>query len=120
MRKILITVIMLLCVVSCDSPQNAIRDLESLLNEIEANYQYYSDEDWENISVRYETIETELSQYKFTDEELKEIGRMKGKCLGYMMQHSINDLEEEIRVFSKELEGGIDGFLEIFDNYNNE
>lgn len=120
MRKILITVIMLLCVVSCDSPQNAIRDLESLLNEIEANYQYYSDEDWDYITMRYDAIEEKLSTYQFTDEELKEIGRMKGKCLGYMTQESINNLEEEIRIFSKELEGGIEGFLEIFNNSNNE
>jgi hypothetical protein len=45
---------------------------------------------------------------------------MKGKCLGYMTQQSINNLEEEIRIFSKELEGGIEGFLEIFNNSNNE
>lgn len=120
MRKILIVIIMLLCVVSCDSPQNAIRELESLLSEIEANYQYYSDEDWDYITMRYDEIEEKISTYQFTDEELKKIGHMKGKCIGYMTKQSINDLEEEIRIFSKELEGGIEGFLEIFNDSNNE
>lgn len=119
MRKVFIAVIMLLCVVSCDSPQNAVRDLESLLNEIETNYQYYSDEDWDYITMRYDAIEEKLSSYQFTDEELKEIGRMKGKCLGYMTRQSINNLEEEIRIFSKELGGGIEGFWEIFNDNNN-
>ena len=77
-------------------------------------------EDWDYITMRYDAIEEKLSTYQFTDEELKEIGRMKGKCLGYMTQQSINNLEEEIRIFSKELEGGIEGFLEIFNNSNNE
>ena len=35
---------------SCDSSQSAINDLEVLLQEIETNYQTYTEEDWENMS----------------------------------------------------------------------
>lgn len=114
------TLTLVLFFISCNSSQSAINDLETLLHEIETNYQSYSEEDWENIAITYSAIEEELAKHEYTDEELKEIGRMKGKCLGYMTQQSINNLEEEIRVFSKELEGGIEGFLEIFNDNNNE
>ena len=123
MRNLFLTVvtfIMLLGMISCDSSQSAIRDLEVLLNEIEANYQSYSEEDWENMSLSYSVIEEELAKHEYTDEELKEIGRMKGRCLGYLTKQSIKEIEKQLEDFGKELEGGIEGFLEILSNENNE
>ena len=115
-----VTFVMLLGMISCDSSQSAIRDLEVLLNEIEANYQSYSEEDWENMSLSYSAIEEELAKHEYTDEELKEIGRMKGRCLGYLTKQSIKEIEKQLEDFGKELEGGIEGFLEILSNGNNE
>ena len=123
MRNLFLTVVtfvMLLGMISCDSSQSAIRDLEVLLNEIEANYQSYSEEDWENMSLSYSAIEEELAKHEYTDEELKEIGRMKGRCLGYLTKQSIKEIEKQLEDFGKELEGGIDGFLAVLSNGNNE
>lgn len=105
---------------SCDSSQSAINDLEVLLHEIETNYQTYTEEDWENMSLSYSAIEEELAKHEYTDEELKEIGRLKGKCMGYLTKQSIKDLEKQIKDLTKELEGGIEGFLEVLSNDNNE
>ena len=123
MRNLFLTIVifvMLLGMISCDSSQSAIRDLEVLLNEIEANYQSYSEEDWENMSLSYSAIEEELAKHEYTDEELKEIGRMKGRCLGYLTKQSIKEIEKQLEDFGKELEGGIEGFLEVLSNGNNE
>ena len=123
MRNLFLTIVifvMLLGMISCDSSQSAIRDLEVLLNEIETNYQSYSEEDWENMSLSYSAIEEELAKHEYTDEELKEIGRMKGRCLGYLTKQSIKEIEKQLEDFGKELEGGIEGFLEILSNGNNE
>ena len=123
MRNLFLTVVtfvMLLGMISCDSSQSAIRDLEVLLNEIEANYQSYSEEDWEIMSLSYSAIEEELAKHEYTDEELKEIGRMKGRCLGYLTKQSIKEIEKQLEDFGKELEGGIEGFLEVLSNGNNE
>ena len=123
MRNLFLTVVsfvMLLGMISCDSSQSAIRDLEVLLNEIEANYLSYSEEDWENMSLSYSAIEEELAKHEYTDEELKEIGRMKGRCLGYLTKQSIKEIEKQLEDFGKELEGGIEGFLEVLSNGNNE
>lgn len=105
---------------SCDSSQSAINDLETLLHEIETNYQSYTEEDWENMSMSYSAIEEELAKHEYTDEELKEIGRIKGKCMGYLTKQSLKDLERQIKDLTKELEGGIEGFLEVLSNDNNE
>lgn len=105
---------------ACDSSQTAINDLETLLHEIETNYQSYTEEDWENMSLSYSAIEEELAKHEYTDEELKEIGRLKGKCMGYLTKQSLKDLEKQIKDLTKELEGGIEGFLEVLSNDNNE
>ena len=123
MRNLFLTIVifvMLLGMISCDSSQSAIRDLEMLLNEIETNYQSYSEEDWENMSLSYSAIEEELAKHEYTDEELKEIGRMKGRCLGYLTKQSIKEIEKQLEDFGKELEGSIEGFLEVLSNGNNE
>lgn len=122
MRKILLsylTFALALSFTSCDSSQSAIKDLETLLHEIESNYQSYTEEDWENMSLSYSAIEEELAKHEYTDEELKEIGRLKGKCIGYLTKQSLNDLEKQIKDLTKELEGGIEGFLEVLSNDNN-
>lgn len=123
MKNLFLTVVsfvMLLSMISCDSSHSAIRDLEVLLNEIETNCQSYSEEDWENMSLSYSAIEEELAKHEYTDEELKEIGRMKGRCLGYLTKQSIKEIEKQLEDFGKELEGGIEGFLEVLSNGNNE
>ena len=111
--------ILLMGIKSCDSSQSAVKDLEVLLNEIEENYQFYTDEDWEAMSLSYSAIEEELAKYEYTDEELKEIGRLKGKCMGDLTKQSLKNLEKQIKDLTKELEGGIEGFLEVLSNDNN-
>ena len=122
MKKLLLiclAFILLMGITSCDSSQSAIKDLEVLLNEIEENYQSYTEEDWEAMSLSFSAIEEELAKYEYTDEELKEIGRLKGKCMGYLTKQSLKNLEKQIKDLTKELEGGIEGFLEVLSNDNN-
>ena len=71
------------------------------------------------MSLSYSAIEEELAKYEYTDEELKEIGRLKGKCMGYLTKQSLKNLEKQIKDLTKELEGGIEGFLEVLSNDNN-
>ena len=104
---------------SCDSAQSAINDLEDLSIEIETNHQSYTEEDWNDIALSYSAIEEELTKYEYTDEDLKKIGKLKGKCLGYMTKQTIKDAEKELRDYAKEIEGGIESFFETLSEENN-
>lgn len=116
---ICLTFAMVFSFTACDSSQTAINDLETLLHEIETNYQSYTEEDWENMSLSYSAIEEELAKHEYTDEELKEIGCLKGKYLGYQTQHSMNNMEKQIKNAAKEVDGAIEGFVDVFSNDNN-
>ena len=122
MKNIIIYISVLIAAVvsACNSPQLAIADLESLVSDVEMNHESYTAQDWDNVVASYSIIEEEMLQYDYTDEELKEIGRLKGLYLGYITKQAIIETEKQANDFLKELEGGISGFLEAMSEETNE
>lgn len=117
MRKIIsmcMALVVMLGLTSCNPSESAINKLESLVNKIEANHETFTDAEWVEAAESFEIIVEELDNYAFTEEELKEIGRMKGKCMGYFTKQSIKNFEKELEEISSELEGGFEGFFEVF------
>ena len=101
---------------SCETSQTPVNDLSSLLEKIDNNSENYSEEDWNNITNEFTEIEEELSKYEYTDEELKEIGRIKGQILAKMTKSAVKDLKKQMEDLSKRREGGLEGFFEEFNN----
>lgn len=117
MKKIIfiyLGVVTLFCFMSCDSRKSAIDDLKSLVNNVEVNYDSFTQEDWDNISLSYSAIEEELKKHEYTDEELDEIGRLKGKYLGLQTKYTIENIEKRATEFGKQLDGVIEGFSDVF------
>lgn len=113
MRKLLlvcVSVVMLLSLSSGTPAETALRDLETLVNEIEANHKSYTKDDWKNVSASYSTIEKELDKYEYSSDDIKKIGVLKGKYVGYYTKQSVGDVGTQIKNSAKELKGGIKGF----------
>ena len=119
MRKLITTCVafvMLLFFTACDPAQSVVRELESLATDLEANSHYYDASDWEDAALSFQEIVEELEQYDYTDEELVEIGRLKGVCAAYFTKQAVKNYQSELEDLAKELEGGIKGFLEVFED----
>ena len=101
---------------SCETSQTPVDELSSLLEKIDNNSENYSEEDWNNITNEFTEIEEEVSKYEYTDEELKEIGRIKGQILAKMTKSAVKDLKKQMEDLSKQLEGGLEGFMEEINN----
>ena len=71
-----------------------------------------AEEDWEKIASEYEKIEEEMSKYEFTDDELKEIGKLKGRIYAKMTKNALKDFSKQIEDWGKQIEGGVEGFFE--------
>lgn len=67
-----------------------------------------------------EVIDAEIKQYRdqYTDEEMKEIGRLKGKCAGLIAKKTMNSATQKLGDISKQAEGMIEGFMEGFGEDN--
>ena len=106
---------LLLCVfvfVACENKQTPIKKLEKLNRTIVQESESFTDQDWETAIAEYEQIEQELSMYNYTDEELRMIGRMKGRLWAKISKEYINKTAEGIDFYIKMFEGAIEGFME--------
>lgn len=101
-----------LCFASCETSKTPIEHLESLVEQVEDRYDEFTDEDWEKIASEYEKIEEEMSKYEFSDDELKEIGKLKGRIYAKMTKNALKDFSKQMEEWGKQIEGGVEGFFE--------
>lgn len=103
---------------SCNSKQTPIDELEELAEDVQQNASNYTEEDWQSTTKELELIESEIEQYKneYTDEELKEIGRLKGFYLAQLTKYSIKSFKNGLEDAIKEAEGVIEGFQQGFED----
>lgn len=63
-----------------------------------------------------EILKFQSSKYEYTDEELKEIGKLRGQILAKMTKRAIKDFTKQVYDLSKQLEGGLERFLGEINN----
>ena len=90
---------------SCETSKTPISELSSLVEKVEDRYDEFTDEDWEK-------IEEELSKYDYSEEDLKEIGKLKGRIFAKMTKNAVKDFSKQIEDLGKQIEGGVEGFFE--------
>lgn len=115
MKKLRFCFYLLLCVfvfAACENKQTPIKKLENLNRTIVQESDSFTDRDWENAIAEYEQIEQELSMYDYTDEELRMIGRMKGRLLAKISKEYLDETAKGIDAYLKMFEGALEGFME--------
>ena len=108
----LIAIICSLLAISCNKTKTSIDELSLLIEDIEENSDNYTDEDWEYVIEEYSLIEQEMENYEYTDEELREIGRLKGIFAMKIAKQVLKDYTEDIKDMQLQFEGGLDGIKE--------
>ena len=99
---------------SCNSKQDAISQLETLCEELQENGDKYTIDDWDAAIAEMNDIDDMIKQYQseYSEEELKEIGRLKGLCLAHFTKNSAHSLKNQLKNVMKEAEGIFEGFTE--------
>ncbi len=85
MKKIISTLLILVCCItlsSCNSKQRTLDRLKAFPEELSDNYRDFSEDDWDDAIIQYEEITDELDQYDYTSAERHKIRRLKAKCMG--------------------------------------
>jgi len=99
---------------ACVNSQTPIKELEKIAKEVEENYNSYTEEDVEKVLAKLEVLEKDFEKYEYTDEELREIGRLNGRMSAYLTKAALNNLSSSMGDLFQELGGGIEGFMEAF------
>ena len=107
---------------SCNSKQSPINELSDLAEEISENGNNYSDEDWEAAADQFEGITEELEGYNYSDEEQKEISKLKARvCFLFGSKYGKNKIKQFFNEMSgamEELNDSLDMTNELKDLFN--
>lgn len=119
---ILFCVSLFFCLTACTTKQGPISDLANLTEEVKTYGASYSEDDWKSVAKELDAIEKEIELYKdeYTNEELKEIGRLKGILLVQHTKNTVKSIKERVESAVNETEGLIEGFLSSFNNKSSE
>lgn len=100
--------------ISCNSKQDAISRLETLYEELQQNGEEYTADDWDAIITEMNDIDDVLkqNQSEYSDEEIKEIGRLKGLCLAQIAKYSVHSFKDQLKNVINEAEGMFEGLTE--------
>lgn len=102
---------------SCSSKQNPVDKLEDLVEDLQEESEEYSSKDWERLAQTYAEIEQDLQKYEYTDEKLKEIGKLKAKCFRSFAKSSAKALKSTMHNFKMQLDGASGEFEDALDEF---
>ena len=109
---------MALTFTSCNNKNTPIHDLEELSEDLKQNSKDYSDDDWAAISQSLDNINNEIDEHRseYTDEEMKEIGRLKGICGAYLMKYAAKNASQQLKNLIQQFGGAIQGVKSVIDS----
>ena len=117
MRSRIITFLFICAIslIACTTrEERQIKSLQRFTTELKNNSDRYTDEQWQQALDKYDQITESLKSGRYTDEERREIGKLKGLCIAIFTQYTLGSYERELRGATHELEGALEGFFEAF------
>ena len=98
---------------SCNTKQHAINQLENFSYELRDHSSRYSVNDWQRAGEKFLKIRQNISKHEleYTPEEKDRIGKLEGKCAGYMAKGMKEGVFDKVKAFGNELKGILKGIL---------
>ncbi len=112
MKKIFILLLMVTSLVACNPSQQAYNELESFTEYLENYSASFTDKDWEIAELEYSEIIEKIEANVYTDEQLVQIGKLKGRCAVQIAKYSINNAGKALNGILLETEGFIESLID--------
>ena len=98
---------------SCNTKQHAINRLEKFSVELRDNSAQYSVNEWKKAGEKFVDIRKDISKHEldYTPDEKTKIGKLEGKCAGYMAKGMKEGVFDKLKAFGNELKGILMGIL---------
>ena len=103
----------LLMLASCSTKRSAIDELESFSYELRDHSANYTVDEWKEAGEKFVKIRKDISKHEleYTPEEKTRIGKLEGKCAGYMARGMKQGFFDKLKAFGNELKGIVYGIL---------
>lgn len=86
--------------------------MEKLAERIESDGEGFNNEDWDAVFVEYEQLQKEAAQCEFTQDQIKELGRVEGKLAAKLTKERAKSLDRDFKNLLESGKNYIDGFVE--------
>lgn len=94
---------------SCDKKQQVKDNLDDFVTELSERADDMTPEEWDEATAKYERIVAEMESIDFTDEELREIGRIKGVAAKKFAKRKMKEAGAAIDNVMKQAAGFLEG-----------
>ena len=100
---------------SCQTKEErVINKFKDLAERVDKNSETFSDKDWEEVLTEYEALHDEAMDCEFTNEQLREFGRVDGFLTGVITREGSKKLGRDLGRYLNEGKQIMKGFLEGF------
>ena len=112
MKRYLPLLLLSLLLAACNPSQMAMDDLQKFTERIETTSDKWSDADWDDGVLHYSEICQTIERYEYSEEQIHEIGKLKGRCMAQFYKHSFDESTQGMQDAFIELGGAIEGLLD--------
>ncbi len=119
-KVLLMTMCIALLCACTTKDERSLNQFRRFTTNLQQKSSSYTDTDRQKSLDKYEKITEGISNGRYTDEERREIGKLKGQCIAIYAQYPLGIYENELKGATNELEGAIEGFLDIFGDIDDE
>ena len=103
--------LMLITLVSCNRSESQIQSIDAELTLAEQDSINLDKSDLEALGAQLDDLQSDLdaNRSNYTDEQIKEVGRLKGRYLALALKRGMKDLNESLKDAGNQLEGFMEG-----------
>ena len=118
MKQTISFLFIIFLLVSCNRIQSKLDKAATEIEYAELNKKEMTANDWANLDTMMTHLENDfhLNRDKYNDEQVKEIGKIKGKYTALIVKKGFNDFKESIKDFENQMEGFIEGMSDTTNN----
>ena len=122
MRQTILLLGFFIVLSSCNNFQSRLDSAEKEIEYAEQNKEDMTEKDWSALEKKMGELEIDLLQNreKYTDEQVKEIGKLLGRYFAITVKKGFNDFQESLKVIGNQMDGFIEGIKSNTNNKTNE
>jgi tetrahydromethanopterin S-methyltransferase subunit G len=106
--------IIIITISSCNNVQSKLNNVEQGLEFAEKNKDDMTEYDWNDLDKKMQELESNLENNRknYSDEQVKEIGKLQGRYATLLIKKGINDFQESVNDLGTQMEGFIEGITD--------
>ena len=114
MRQTILLLGFLIALSGCNNVQSRLDSAEKEIEHAEQNKKEMTEKDWSTLEKKMKELESDLEQNreKYTDEQVKEIGKLQGRYFAFAVKKGLDDFQESVKDLGNQMEGFIEGITD--------